>query len=107
MTHFNPSLYSINDFLKSAGLRDASAKPLKVILTHTHFDHSGGAHQLSQVHMYAIFSKEIMGITMPFFLAGLHQGNLCPCQRTVRDEEGMQICNSSQYHSQRNSTQTL
>ena len=36
-------------FLESSGLRPEPEKPLEVVLTHCHFDHSGGAHQFARV----------------------------------------------------------
>ena len=36
-------------FLDSSGLRPDTEKPLEVVLTHCHFDHSGGAHQFDRV----------------------------------------------------------
>ena len=48
-------LHSLPRYLSWAGLRPASGdpgpsvKPLHVVLTHCHFDHSGGAHQFPRV----------------------------------------------------------
>ena len=39
-------------FLDSSGLRPEPEKPLEVVLTHCHFDHSGGAHQFDRVHCH-------------------------------------------------------
>ena len=36
-------------FLSSSGLRPNVEKPLSVLITHMHFDHSGGAHQFEEV----------------------------------------------------------
>ena len=36
-------------FLGSSGLRPDPEKRLEVVLTHCHFDHSGGAHQFARV----------------------------------------------------------
>ena len=41
--------YQLQPFLSSTGLRPDSEKPLKVLVTHWHFDHSGGAHQYEEV----------------------------------------------------------
>ena len=46
-------VYPLNSFLDSSGLRQDPKKPLLVVLTHTHFDHSGGAYQFSKVFTYA------------------------------------------------------
>ena len=42
-------------FLSSSGLRPNVEKPLSVLITHMHFDHSGGAHQFEEVPL-ALFS---------------------------------------------------
>ena len=48
-------IHSLPRYLSWAGLRPASSdlgapeKPLQVVLTHCHFDHSGGAHQFPRV----------------------------------------------------------
>ena len=36
-------------FLSSAGLRPNEEKPMSVLITHMHFDHSGGGHQFQEV----------------------------------------------------------
>ena len=41
--------YQLQPFLSSTGLRPDSEKPLMVLVTHWHFDHSGGAHQYEEV----------------------------------------------------------
>ena len=46
-------VHSLRKFLASSGLRpDDTEKPLEVVLTHCHFDHSGGAHQFDRVHVH-------------------------------------------------------
>ena len=45
-------VHSLPAFLKFSGLRKEPKKPLSVILTHLHFDHSGGAHQFPLVHIH-------------------------------------------------------
>ena len=42
-------VHSLRKFLESSGLRPEPEKPLEVVLTHCHFDHSGGAHQFARV----------------------------------------------------------
>ena len=42
-------IFNLPAYLTSAQLRNAPDKPLDVVLTHAHFDHSGGAHQFSKV----------------------------------------------------------
>ena len=42
-------IFNLPAYLTSAQLRNAPDKPLDVVLTHAHFDHSGGAHQFSNV----------------------------------------------------------
>ena len=42
-------IYSLPAYLEYAQLRQEPTKPLDVVLTHAHFDHSGGAHQYKQV----------------------------------------------------------
>jgi glyoxylase-like metal-dependent hydrolase (beta-lactamase superfamily II) len=44
-------VHDLPSFLRWSGLRPDPDKPLKVALTHTHFDHSGGAHQFAQVYL--------------------------------------------------------
>jgi glyoxylase-like metal-dependent hydrolase (beta-lactamase superfamily II) len=44
-------LFSLSAYLTASGLRADPDKPLKVVLTHLHFDHTGGAHQFQQVGM--------------------------------------------------------
>ena len=48
-------VYDLNSFLQSSGLREDPQKPLFVVLTHTHFDHSGGAYQFSRVGTFTTF----------------------------------------------------
>ena len=45
-------VHSLRKFLDSSGLRPEPEKPLEVVLTHCHFDHSGGAHQFDRVHCH-------------------------------------------------------
>jgi len=45
-------VHQLPAFLASSGLRPEPAKPLSVVLTHLHFDHSGGAHQFPLVHAH-------------------------------------------------------
>jgi len=52
-------LYSLPAYLTSSGLRTDSEKPLDVVLTHSHFDHSGGAHQFEKVHVHEAESSWI------------------------------------------------
>jgi len=47
-------IHSLPAFLKSSGLRTELEKPLDVVLTHLHFDHSGGAHQFQQVNIHSL-----------------------------------------------------
>ena len=42
-------IHSLARYLGWEGLRPASVKPLHVVLTHCHFDHSGGAYQFPHV----------------------------------------------------------
>ena len=37
-------IYDLGPFLLHANLREDREKPMKIVLTHMHFDHSGGAH---------------------------------------------------------------
>ena len=42
-------IHQLSHFLTSTGLRrPGSEKPLSVLITHMHFDHSGGAHQFKE-----------------------------------------------------------
>ena len=45
-------LHSLPQYLRSSGLRPDQEKPLDVVLTHCHFDHSGGGHQWPQVWVH-------------------------------------------------------
>ena len=46
-------VHSLARYLHWSGLRSAeSDKPLDVVLTHCHFDHSGGAHQWPSVWVH-------------------------------------------------------
>jgi len=45
-------IYSLPAYLTSAQLRSDPSKPLDVVLTHAHFDHSGGGHQFEKVHVH-------------------------------------------------------
>ena len=47
-------IHSLPAFLKSSGLRAEPEKPLDVVLTHLHFDHTGGAHQFPLVHIHSL-----------------------------------------------------
>jgi glyoxylase-like metal-dependent hydrolase (beta-lactamase superfamily II) len=47
-------IHQLPPFLSSCGLRPDPAKPLSVVLTHMHFDHSGGAHQFPEVHAHRL-----------------------------------------------------
>ena len=47
-------IHSLPAFLKSSGLRTEIEKPLDVVLTHLHFDHTGGAHQFPLVHIHSL-----------------------------------------------------
>jgi len=46
-------VHQLPPFLVAAGLRPHPSKPLHVVLTHMHFDHSGGAHQFPQVDVHS------------------------------------------------------
>ena len=46
-------IYSLPEYLKFSNLREDQEKPLDVVLTHAHFDHSGGAHQFNKVQKMA------------------------------------------------------
>ena len=44
------TIHQLPPFLSSTGLRpNTSEKPMSVLITHMHFDHSGGAHQFKEV----------------------------------------------------------
>lgn len=45
-------VYNLAKFLTSSGLRPDPDKPLDVVLTHVHFDHSGGAYQFPCENVY-------------------------------------------------------
>lgn len=45
-------IFSLPQFLKSSGLRDDEEKPVHVVCTHLHFDHTGGAHQFEAVDIH-------------------------------------------------------
>jgi len=45
-------IYSLPAFLQFSKLRQEPSKPLDVVLTHAHFDHSGGAHQFDKVFVH-------------------------------------------------------
>ena len=47
-------IHSLPSFLKFSGLRAELDKPLDVVLTHLHFDHTGGAHQFPLVHIHSL-----------------------------------------------------
>jgi len=47
-------IFSLPQFLKSSGLREDEVKPLSVVCTHLHFDHTGGAHQFEAVDIHQI-----------------------------------------------------
>ena len=42
-------VHNLKRFLEFSHLRSDPEKPLQVVLTHCHFDHSGGAHQFDSV----------------------------------------------------------
>ena len=45
-------VHNLRHFLEFSKLRADTEKPLEVVLTHCHFDHSGGAHQFDSVHCH-------------------------------------------------------
>jgi len=45
-------IHELPPFLSSSGLRPDSEKPLNVVITHMHFDHSGGGHQFKEVYAH-------------------------------------------------------
>ena len=45
-------VHNLARFLEVSRLRTDTEKPLYVVLTHCHFDHSGGAHQFEEVHCH-------------------------------------------------------
>lgn len=68
-------IHELQPFLSSTGLRPDSEKPLKVLVTHWHFDHSGGAHQYEEV---AAHTSEV---------AALESGSSLFCCPWVTDDE--------------------
>jgi len=52
-------IHSLPAFLRYSGLRAEIEKPLDVVLTHLHFDHSGGAHQFPQVHIHCLEAEYV------------------------------------------------
>ena len=50
--------HQLPPFLWHSGLRPDVEKPLNVLITHMHFDHSGGAHQFQQVLSHFSFGFE-------------------------------------------------
>lgn len=42
-------VHDLSSYLLWSGIRENCEKPLMVALTHTHFDHSGGAHQFANL----------------------------------------------------------
>ena len=50
-------VHSLARFLQVSRLRPDTEKPLTVVLTHCHFDHSGGAHQFAEVHSHQAEAK--------------------------------------------------
>jgi len=69
-------IHELSHFLSSTGLRrPGSEKPLSVLITHMHFDHSGGAHQFKEVHAH---TSEV---------AALESGNNFLCCSWLTDDE--------------------
>ncbi|XP_023322516.1 metallo-beta-lactamase domain-containing protein 2 isoform X2 [Eurytemora carolleeae] len=52
-------IFNLPAYLTSAQLRNAPDKPLDVVLTHAHFDHSGGAHQFSKVFIHKLEDETV------------------------------------------------
>jgi len=68
-------VHELPPFLSSSGLRPNVEKPLSVLITHMHFDHSGGAHQF----------EEVAGHTSE--VAALQSGDSLLCCSWLTDDE--------------------
>lgn len=67
-------IFNLPAYLTSAQLRNAPDKPLDVVLTHAHFDHSGGAHQFSKVRINKKCMKTMRTKTSSIFYDRLFIG---------------------------------
>ena len=45
-------IHSLPNYLRTSGLRSDQEKPLEIVLTHCHFDHSGGSHHWPQIRVH-------------------------------------------------------
>jgi len=70
-------IHELPPFLSSTGLRPviSDEKPLSVLITHMHFDHSGGAHQFKEVNAH---TSEV---------EALESGNSILCCPWLTDDE--------------------
>ena len=89
-------------FLSSSGLRPNVEKPLSVLITHMHFDHSGGAHQFEEVPLAlfsissgSIYFSQVAGHTSE--VAALQSGNSLLCCSWLTDDEVVGLWNNLFY----------
>lgn len=59
LLHAGTGIHDLPGYLSWSGIRDDSAKPLSVVLTHLHFDHSGGLYQFSSSSLDVITTTAI------------------------------------------------